>query len=220
MPWTQKSNQSKRRMHRGQHRFEHWYRDNQVYFITAKTSGGEPVFIDELTTKIFWTAFAHYTQQHTFVPWVTSLMNNHYHTLGYLRVGSELPKMMRGLHGRVAKQINDLREAGHFNSSHNTAEAGGLKSTRPKPQAKLKPFWGDKGKKTYFDGCIRDEKQATLAFYYTRDQAVRAGLVERWQDYPDTRVDVELDRALARARELDAFLRGVRYKRYMGDRGD
>jgi hypothetical protein len=27
----------------GNHRFEHWYRDNQVYFITAESSPGLPL---------------------------------------------------------------------------------------------------------------------------------------------------------------------------------
>ena len=30
-----------------------------------------------------------------FFPWVTSLLNNHYHTLGYLRVGENLGPMMQ-----------------------------------------------------------------------------------------------------------------------------
>ena len=44
--------------------------------------------------------------------------------------------MMQRLHGSVAKLVNDLL-----------------------PQ-RLTPFWRDAEGKGYFDGCIRDEKQA------------------------------------------------------------
>ena len=51
--------------------------------------------------------------------------------------------------------------------------------------------------------------------WYTLMQGVRHGLVRDWRDYPNTRVDVELERAVARAEELQAFLKGVAYKRYL-----
>ncbi len=208
MSFTHKSNQSQHRTYKNQHRFEHWYRDNQVYFITAKTAQGTPLFNCPQACQLFWDAFDHASQLGSFTPWVTTLMNNHYHTLGYLKTGQNLPKMMQTLHGRLSKQINDL------------IEAGGLQSARAHPlntqahPARLLPFWGHKGKKTYFDGCIRDEKQATLAFRYTRDQAVRAKLVKHWQDYPHTHLNIDLNKALPRATELNAFLRNVPYKRY------
>ena len=34
-------------------------------------------------------------------------MDNHYHTLGYLREGQRLPSMMQRIHGSVAKLVND-----------------------------------------------------------------------------------------------------------------
>ena len=48
------------------------------------------------------------------------------------------------------------------------------------------PFWRDAEGKGYFDGCIRDEKQARLAYRYTLLQAVRHGIVTRLADYPHT----------------------------------
>lgn len=50
----------------------------------------------------------YYSGTFGFVPWVTSLMNNHYHTLGYLYVGNNLKQLMQRLHGSVAKLVNDL----------------------------------------------------------------------------------------------------------------
>mgnify|MGYP006308443151 CR=1 FL=1 len=64
------------------HRFEHWYVDNQVYFITARCRDRFPAFATEQAKAVFWDRFDHWTGECDFVPWVTSLIDNHYHTLG------------------------------------------------------------------------------------------------------------------------------------------
>jgi hypothetical protein len=98
--------------------------------------------------------------------------------------------MMQRIHGSVAKLVNDLlperREA----------------------------FWRDAKGREYFDGCIRDEKQARLAYRYTLTQAWRHRLLPDGTPYAHTHVNVELQRAIKRAHQLKAFLDGVAYKRY------
>jgi REP element-mobilizing transposase RayT len=173
------------------HRFEHWNVDNQVYFITARCRDRFPALATDRAKEIFWDRFTHYTREYEFFPWVTSLLDNHYHTIGYLRRGETLTKMMQRIHGSVAKLVNDLL-----------------------PERRHE-FWRDAKGREYFDGCIRDQKQARLAYRYTLTQGIRHGLVRDWRDYPHTRIDVELERAVARAEELQAFLKGVPYKRYL-----
>ncbi len=192
MNWTHKSSHSPRRTYQGKHRFEHWYRDNQVYLITARCRGRTHAFACEQAKAIFWDRFDHYTHQHEFFPWVTSLLDNHYHTVGYLRHGKDLGPMMRGIHGSVAKLVND---------------------TLPH---RLKPFWVDHGHQNYFDGCLRDETQCRRSYRYVLTQCHRHGICADWRDYPHTHVQIELDRGLKRALELNAFLKGVPYKRYDG----
>ena len=172
------------------HRFEHWLADNQVYFITARCRDQYSAFASEAAKEVFWRQFDKYTSEFGFTTWVTSLVDNHYHTLGDLRVGKNLPAMMQRLHGSVSKLVNDLLPIRHV------------------------PFWCDAEVKSYFDGCIRDEKQARLAYRYTLTQAVRHGIVREWRDYRHTHVNVELELAIRRSRELKAFLEGVPYKRY------
>ena len=174
----------------GKHRFEHWYRDNTVYFITSKVRDGFHAFKTEQAKEIFWDRFNHYTKLHRFTPWITSLLDNHYHTLGYLKHGDDLGEMMRKIHGSVAWLVNKSNNVRHV------------------------PFWRCKGHQDYFDGCIRDVLQAERAYRYTKLQAVRAGIVRDWRDYPHTRVNVEVERAIRRAVELKAFLEGVPYARY------
>jgi hypothetical protein len=90
-------------------------------------------------------------------------VDNHYHTLGYLRERTKLPMMMQRIHGSVAKLVNDLL-----------------------PQRRAK-FWQDAKLKQYFDGCIRDEKQARLAYRYIPIQGQCHGCVRDWREYPHTR---------------------------------
>jgi REP element-mobilizing transposase RayT len=174
----------------GRHRYEHWYLDNQVYFITARCRERFPAFASEQAKLIFWDRFEFYTREFGFTPWITSLLDNHYHTLSYLRVGENLGTMMQRLHGSVAKLVNDVLPV------------------------RRRPFWRAAGHRDYFDGCIRDEKQCRRAYRYTLIQAVRHGIVADWRDYSHTRAAIDLDRGLKRAIELRALLEHVPYERY------
>ena len=173
-----------------QHRFEHWYCDNMVYFITARCCGGTHAFSSETCKLIFWERFEHYTQKHGFVPFVTSLLSKHYHTLGYLRKGKDLPLMMRGIHGSVAKLVNDQRTD------------------------RLVPFWVDTGHQNYFDGCIRNETQCRRAYRYVLTQCNRHGISANPEDYPHTQQRVAMEPAMRRAKELRAFLQACRIRGY------
>lgn len=210
MGWTAKSNQAANRTWNGKHRFEHWYRDSQVYFLTARCRGQYPAFASEEAKAIFWDRFDAATTKHGFTPFVTSLLDNHYHALGYLDRGEDLPKMMKQLHGGVAKLVNDVLEA--------QFKAGVLKNPCPplNEQGRLLPFWKDSKSKNYFDGLLRDDKQGRLTYRYVLMQAVRHGLVRDWRDYPHTRIGLPFEDAMRFAIERDAYLRGVPYKRYEG----
>jgi hypothetical protein len=174
----------------GRHRLEHWYRDNTVYFITAKCRDHFPAFASEEAKLVFWDRFEYWTTFYGFIPWITSLMKNHYHTLGYLKVGESLGPMMQRIHGSVAKLVNDTL-----------------------PERRV-PFWRETGRHDYFDGCPRDELQCRRAYRYTLPQSVRHGLVSDWREYPHTRIRIDVDAGVRRALELNAFMEGVRYKRY------
>ena len=150
-----------------------------------------PAFATADAQSVFWDRFEHWVAHHGFHPWVTSLMSNHYHTVGYLREGKQLGEMMRRIHGSVAKLVNDLL-----------------------PQRRV-PFWHERGtRRDYFDGCLRNETQCCKTYDYVLKQPVKAGLVRDFRDYPNTRVKIDLERGLARALQLKAFLPTVPYKRY------
>lgn len=185
---------SKREYFEGDHRFEHWYVDNQVYFITTKCNQSFHAFVTPESQTIFWDRFYHYASEYEFFPWITTLMSNHYHTLGYLRHGKNLGQLMRKFHGSVAKLVNDIL-----------------------PERQL-PFWRERGGRDYFDGCLRDEVQCRRAYWYVYRQCIRHGIATDPCQFPNTKIDIELERGLARAMELKALLYDVPYPRYFKDR--
>jgi REP element-mobilizing transposase RayT len=187
----QKISRSTNSNYLGRHRYEHWQVDNQVYFITARCRDRHSAFATDEAKSIFWDRFTHYTTEFGFVPWITSLLDNHYHTIGYFKSARGLPTMMQRIHGSVAKRVND------------------------RLPVRLVPFWRNAKGHEYFDGCIRDERQARLAYLYTLRQSIRHGITDDWLKYPHTRINVELEVAIRRALELNAFLDGVPYKRYL-----
>ena len=97
---------------------------------------------------------------------------------------------MQRIHGSVAKLVNDTLDVRRV------------------------PFWTDSGRQNYSDGCIRDELQCRRAYRYTLTQCKRHGICVSPKDYPHTRVNIELERGVKRALELQAFLEGVPYARY------
>ncbi|MEX2673132.1 MAG: hypothetical protein WD294_13595 [Phycisphaeraceae bacterium] len=198
-----KGSRSRREHYQSSHRFEHWYADNQVYFITARCRDRVPAFASEQAKVIFWDRFRYYTHKYGFIPWVTSLLDNHYHTLGYIYNGENLPQLMRHLHGSVAKLVNDTYPLGP------PASVGG----EPRP-SRLVPFWRDTKGREYFDGCIRDEKQCWLAYRYTLTQARRHGVSDAPATYPHTQAPIDVDHGVRRATEVGAFLEALPYKRY------
>lgn len=174
----------------GIHRFEHWYRDNTVYFITSKVRNGFAAFATRQARSIFWDRFEHWTNEYGLVPWAASLLWNHYHVVGYLSDGSNLGPMMQRMHGSVAKLVNDTLEVRHL------------------------PFWRERGNRDDFDGCLRDVLQAHRASWYTLEQAMRARLVKDWRDWKDTKLYVDLDERIRWAADRGAFLEEIPYARY------
>ena len=179
-----KSSYNSREHFNGRHRFEHWYRDNTIYFITARCRDRYPAFQSEAAKAIFWDRFGHYTKEFGFTPWITSVMDNHYHFMGHLKIGNNLGPMMQRLHGSVSKLVNDLL-----------------------PERRV-PFFRSANHHDYFDGCLRDVLQADRTFRYVRNQSVRHGIVSDPALYPHTRIQVECERGIRRAVQLNAFFRG------------
>ena len=127
----------------GRHRREHWCIDNQIYFITARCREGLHAFETAAAKSVFWQQFDLKTEAFGFTPIITALMSNHYHTLGHLRSGNDLPQLMQRFHGAIAKLTNDLR---------------------PTEDRIPRLFREVGGRRQYFDGAIRDGRQFTRCY--------------------------------------------------------
>jgi hypothetical protein len=68
MAHFRKSSISRDEYYDDQHRFEHWYRDNSVDFITARCKDRFRAFASEQAKAIFWDRFNFYTVQYGFIP--------------------------------------------------------------------------------------------------------------------------------------------------------
>jgi REP element-mobilizing transposase RayT len=180
-----KGSSAKKEFYNGRHRREHWYRDNTVYFLTVRCTDRFPAFASEEAKTIFWRQFTKYTSEHHFDVWICTLLDNHYHAIGYLPHGPDLAPMIRKIHGSVAKLVNDILPT------------------------RLTPFWAD-----YFDGCLRDENQFRRAYCYTLLQSRRHGICRDYRQYLHTRMGLTLEGGLAIAQSRRVFLRDVPYKRY------
>ena len=185
-----KSSYTQREFFEGKHRFEHWYRDNTLYFVTSRTRDRAPAFASDEAKAVFWDRFNHYSKEYDVRPIVGSLLDNHYHKISYVERGENIHRFIQRLHGSVAKLVNDTL------------------------QTRLVPFWRTAGNQDYFDGCLRNETQLCRAYGYTLLQAVRARIVHNWRNYPHTCVWVELEDAVMRARELGVYLEDVPHARY------
>ncbi len=60
---------SHKREYQGQHRFEHWLVDNQIYFVTARCRDRFSAFASEAAKTVFWERLEFCTQEFGFVPW-------------------------------------------------------------------------------------------------------------------------------------------------------
>jgi len=176
------------------HRFEHWCVNNQVYIITARCRDQFAAFASESAKLAFWDRFNHYTRQCNFEPWIISLVDNHYHTLGFMHQGELLKTMMQRLHGSVAKLVNDV------------LESQGL-PRRPE-------FWRNQRGHEYFDGCLRNETQLRRTWRYVERQSERHGICAKWRTYPHTRATISYEHALTLAHERNGFMPDIPYKRY------
>lgn len=186
----EKSSKHRNKFTRFGHRPEHWYRDNSVYFITARVRDQLPAFASEEVKSLFWDRFQYWTRTYPVELIAASLLNNHYHLIAYIAIGRTLPVLMQRLHGSVAKHVNDLL-----------------------PQ-RIERFWFRKGDTGYFDGCLRDETQLRRTFRYVTTQSNRHRLGIDPSRYAHTRIWTDVDEAVDRAHWRRAYMEHVPYKRY------
>ena len=139
---------------RNTHHPPHWFQDNTWYALTACTFNRVPIFqADE--KKALWrdqlktlTIELHLS----LAAWV--ILDNHYHLLIEFDNASELPHILRRLHGSTANAVN-----------------------------KLDDTLGRRVWQNYWDTCIRNERGYWMRFNYIHHNPVKHGLTHCMSDY-------------------------------------
>jgi len=143
------------------HRPPHLLINETWYFITAHTVGKTPLLSTDEHKSIWLSAFQSLQSKFTLNIAAWVLLDNHYHFLGYFQNAKIIPKFIQQLHGATSFRLN-----------HYDAVRG-------------REVWY-----SYWDRCVRDEKDYWTIFNYIHYSPVKHGYVERLEDwifssYPD-----------------------------------
>jgi len=132
----------------------HLLLDDTPYFITGAIYDKRPLLagpgLKERFTELLYRGFERYGWR--LDDWV--VLDNHYHLLGQSRLGTDLPRLMKYLHGQSALWLHE-------------ANACAL------------PVWWN-----YWDYCPRDEADYRVRQNYLHYNPVRHGYVADLHRYP------------------------------------
>ena len=137
------------------HRPPHIYIDQTWYFITAHTHGKAPLFISNEQKQLWVNEFNTLTQNFSVDIAAWVLLNNHYHLLCYFEQSSHIPAFIKRLHGVTSFKLN-----------------------------KYDNKQGRKVWYSYWDRCIRDERDYWTKFNYIHYNPIKHGYVkdlEKWK---------------------------------------
>jgi putative transposase len=132
----------------------HLFLDDTPYFITGAIYNKRPLLagseIKKQLIELLIRRFDHYGWR--LDDWV--ILDNHYHLLGYSRIGKDLDRLIRSIHSQSAGFI--------------------LTQTHSAP-----PIWWN-----YWDYCPRNEEEYRVRQNYLLYNPVKHGYVQDLKDYP------------------------------------
>ncbi len=135
----------------------HFYVDSSAYFISAATYQHQRLLDDAVKERLRDLLFEVYAEFGWRVEhWV--ILDDHYHLLANSCRGSDLPTIMRKVHGVSAQLINARLPPG------------------ARGQAQV---WCN-----YWDYCPRDEREYNTRLCYLLHNPIKHGYVERLGDWP------------------------------------
>lgn len=142
-------------MNKHKHRPPHLYLDNMWYMLTGATYTHAPILASERAKVIVSDTLQDLLPGYTVVLRAWVILDDHYHLLLRLAQGQQLPTFMQRLHGSTSRQIN-------------------LCDALPK-----RKVWY-----SYWDTCVRSDRDMWTKFNYIHYNPVKHGYVCRMQDWP------------------------------------
>jgi len=133
-------------LHSTHHHPPHIFRDDTIYFITARTVDQKLYFDTDSKKKLFCLCLKAGLQKFEIHLYAWVLLNNHYHLLFKIPAGENLSKFINFINGKSSFELN-----------------------------KLENRQGRKTWYQYFDHCIRDEADFWKHFNYIHQNPVKHG---------------------------------------------
>jgi len=131
----------------------HIYKDNELYFITARTIKKEKFFNTAEKKGIFHRTLKSVLEKYGYHLYAWIVLGNHYHFLMKAITGENLKFFVKDLHSLSAKEINKSDD-----------QAG-------------RKIWFQ-----YWDRCVRDEKDFYFHFNYIHHNPVKHGYVKTQEE--------------------------------------
>lgn len=136
------------------HRPPHLYVDDAWYFITSSVVNKEHIFATDAHFTIWVKAFTELITEFHAQLAAWVILANHYHFLFLPQHGLDLGRFMKRLNGRTARELNLL------------------------DNAKGRAVWY-----SYWDTCIRGERDFWTRFNYIHYNPVKHEYVQRMEDW-------------------------------------
>jgi len=133
-------------LHAPHHHPPHIYRDNMIYFITARTVDQKSYFGTDAKKKLFCLCLKAGLQRFEIDLYAWVLLDNHYHLLLKISSGEDLSEFINFVNGKSSFELN-----------------------------KLENQQGRKIWYQYWDHCIRDELDFWKHFNYIHHNPVKHG---------------------------------------------
>jgi putative transposase len=147
-------------------RLRHIYLDDSIYFITARTRNRYKFFENSEDKLMLIQAIKESVEQmHCgLFGWV--VLSNHYHFLVKMKLGSDLPKLMKLINGRSSRRLK-------------ISQVRGLISPRTEisPRTKWR-VWRD-----YWEKIVRTDREYFTYLNYIHHNPIKHGLTNKMADY-------------------------------------
>lgn len=136
------------------HRPPHLYIDQEWYFISAHTVGKTPLYISKKQKNLWIEQITLLAKEYSVDLAAWVLLNNHYHLLCYFDKSAHIPVFFKRLHGATSYKLNRL------------------------DQKQGRKVWY-----SYWDRCIRDERDYWTKFNYIHYNPIKHGYVKNLYEW-------------------------------------
>lgn len=132
----------------------HYYLDNKIYFITARTIDKKRILNTNEKKNILKKTIISASEKFNVDFYAWTILDNHYHLLVNILKGNIIPELMKAINGKSAFLLNRL------------------------DKIKKRKIWFN-----YWDTCIRTEKDFWMRFNYIHHNSVKHSYTKKMDDY-------------------------------------